>query len=352
MIYEEVRILAINDHEVLAVVRDISDLKMAELKFARSQAELSYHIDNSPLATIRWDREFRVEYWSKQAVKIFGWKSEEILGKGIYEFQLIFEDDIPHVQLVAERLMNGVPQTCQNRNYQKDGTIIHCEWYNSVLMDENRNLISMLSLVQNITKRRQIEIEVAQSLEALSQTAATLKQQMERQHFITHITQQIHQSLNIEKILTTAVKEINRSLNGDRVVIFQFIDGVTKVVKEMVNPEYLSIIDMDIVDNYFSVESINYHLNLNHDLALYSSHIAVQSINYHLNFNREPTSRNLEVTSNEHSAKFVKKASIKSQIVIPIIYSAPQYQDRKSLKLRYKSNCSFEKNRLNHFFPK
>ncbi len=319
MIYEEVRILAINNDEVLAVVRDISDRKMAELNLARSQAELNYHIDNSPLATIRWDREFRIAYWSKQAEKIFGWKAEEVLGKGIYDCQLIFEDDIPHVQKVAEQLMKGLPQTCQNRNYRKDGTIIHCEWYNSVLMDENGELISMLSLTQDITKRKQIEIEIAQSREALSQTAATLKQQMERQNFITHITQQIHQSLNIEEILTTAVNEIKRLLNGDRVVIFQFIDGVTKVVKEMVNPEYLSIIDMDIADNYFTIESINYHLNLNHDLALYSSDIAVKSINYHLNFNRDDTLYGSDTNSNEYSEKFVKQASIKSQIVIPII---------------------------------
>ncbi len=323
MIYEEVRILAINGNEVLAVVRDISDRKMAQLKFARSQEELNYHIDNSPLATIRWDREFRVAYWSKQAEQIFGWKAEEILGKGIYEFNLIFEEDLEHVQKIAGQLMKGVPQTCQNRNYRNDGTVIHCEWFNSVLMDENGALISMLSLTQDITKRKQIEIEIAQSREALSQTAATLKQQMERQHFITHITQQIHQSLNIEKILTTAVNEIKRLLNGDRVVVFQFIDGVTKVVKEMVNPEYLSIIDMDIADNYFTIESINYHLNLNQDLALYSSDIAVKSINYHLNFSRNMPLCDMDTTSNECSEMFVKQASVKSQIVIPII----QYTD-------------------------
>ncbi len=331
-IYEEVRILAINNDEVLAVVRDISDRKMAELNLARSQEELNYHIDNSPLATIRWDREFRIAYWSKQAEKIFGWKADEILGKGIYECQLIFEDDIQHVQQVAEQLMKGFPQTCQNRNYQKDGTVIHCEWYNSVLMDENGNMISMLSIAQDITKRKQIEIEIAQSREALTQTAATLKQQMERQYFITHITQQIHQSLNIEEILTTAVNEIKRLLNGDRVVIFQFIDGVTKVVKEIVKPEYLSIIDMDIADNYFTIESINYHLNLNHDLALYSSDIAVKSINYHLNFSRNMPFCDVDPTSNECSEKFVKQASIKSQIVIPII----QYTDpRKSQEINH-----------------
>jgi PAS domain S-box-containing protein len=338
MIYEEVRILAINNDEVLAVVRDISDRKTAEQNLARSQAELNYHIDNSPLATIRWDREFRIAYWSKQAEKIFGWKAEEVLGKGIYECRLILEEDIPYVQKIAEQLMKGLPQTCQNRNYQKDGTIIHCEWYNSVLMDENGTLISVLSLTQDITKRKQIEIEIAQSREALSQTAATLKQQMERQHFITNITQQIHQSLNIDEILTTAVKEIKRLLNGDRVVIFQFIDGVTKVVKETVKPEYLSIIDMDIADNYFTIESINYHLNLNHDLALYSSDIAVNSINYHLNFSRNTPLCDVDISSNECSEKFVKQASIKSQIAIPII----QYTD--SGKPQEMNHTDYQKN--------
>jgi PAS domain S-box-containing protein len=320
---EEVRIVPYSNDEALMVVRDISDRKMAELKLARSQEQLNYHIENSPLATIRWDREFRVEYWSKQAEQIFGWKAEEILGKNIYDSYLIFEDDIPHVQQVAEQLMKGFPQTCQNRNYRKDGTVIHCEWFNSVLMDENGSLISMLSLTQDITKRKQIEAEIAQSQETLRQTAATLKQQMERQHFITHITQQIHQSLNIDKILTTSVNEIKRLLNGDRVVVFQFIDGVTKVVKEMVNPEYLSIINMDIADNYFTIESINYHLNLNHDLALYSSDIAVKSINYHLNFSRNIPLCDVDVIANECSEKFIKQASVKSQIVIPII----QYTD-------------------------
>jgi two-component sensor histidine kinase len=243
----------------------------------------------------------------------------------------VCEDDIQHVQQEIAELMKLGSETCQNRNYRKDGTIIHCEWYNSVLMDENEELISMLSLVQDITNRKQIEIEIAQSRESLSKTAATLKQQMERQNFITHITQQVHQSLDVNKILTTSVDEIKRLLKADRVAVFQFIDGVTKVVNEKVEPEYLSIIDMNIADNYFTIESINYHLNLNNDLVLYSSDIAVQSINYHLKFKHSDS----EEISDESLGKFVKKSSIKSQVVIPII----QYTD---------SEKSQETNHPNH----
>lgn len=163
MFYEEVRILAINDLEVLVILRDISEQKLAETKLARSQAELNYHIDNSPLATIRWNRDFQVEYWSTQSERIFGWSANEVLGKYIYDCNLIFEDDLEQVQRVAEDLMKGIPQTCQNRNYHKDGSIIYCEWYNSVLMDQSGNLVSMLSLVQDVSDRKLAEESLKQS---------------------------------------------------------------------------------------------------------------------------------------------------------------------------------------------
>jgi signal transduction histidine kinase/CheY-like chemotaxis protein len=46
-----------------------------------------------------------------------------------------------------------------NRNYRKDGSILHCEWYNSVLSDERGELVSVLSLVLDVTARKQAEQE-------------------------------------------------------------------------------------------------------------------------------------------------------------------------------------------------
>ena len=45
----------------------------------------------------------------------------------------------------------------QNRNYTKDGRILHCEWYNSFLYDEAGRFISILSLVHDVTAREQAE---------------------------------------------------------------------------------------------------------------------------------------------------------------------------------------------------
>ena len=137
--------------------QDVSDRKQAEISLKKALKELNYHIENTPLATIRWDQEFRVQYWSKQAEAIFGWKMEEVLGKKMYDWQLIYEDDLEQVHQNASTLLRGKSVTSANRNYHKDGSMLYCEWHNSVLSDESGNLISVLSLVQNVTDRQQLE---------------------------------------------------------------------------------------------------------------------------------------------------------------------------------------------------
>ena len=50
-----------------------------------------------------------------------------------------------------------------NQNYTKDGSIIDCQWHNFVLLDDSGNVISILSLAQDISDRKQAELELKQS---------------------------------------------------------------------------------------------------------------------------------------------------------------------------------------------
>ncbi|WP_088894919.1 PAS domain-containing sensor histidine kinase [Leptolyngbya ohadii] len=119
--------------------------------------ELTHHIETSPLATICWDREFRVTFWSKRAENIFGWTDEEVIGKTPFDWQFVFEADREQVNQIVAQLLNGVSTTCHNRNYRKDGSLVFCEWYNSTLVDEQGNLVSMLSFALDVTDRKQAE---------------------------------------------------------------------------------------------------------------------------------------------------------------------------------------------------
>jgi PAS domain S-box len=147
---------------VIAVIGDISARKQAE----EATRRLEFHVESSPLAVVEWDSDFRVSRWSASAEGLFGWKSEDVLGKHVNEWRFVFADDVDAVALVTNRQREGVEvQGVQrNRNYTREGSILYCEWYNSVLRDERGKLVSVLSLVLDVTARQSAEDERAASL--------------------------------------------------------------------------------------------------------------------------------------------------------------------------------------------
>lgn len=150
-------------------VLDLTDRKQVEAVMRDALQKLNFHVENTPLAVIERDRDFRITRWSKEAEKIFGWKAEEVIGKGSQEWQSIFEEDIEIVNNARTRLLSGIEQqnTCRNRSYTKDGSVVHCEWYNSALIDESGNLVSVLSLVLDVTERERAEEALRNSQERL-----------------------------------------------------------------------------------------------------------------------------------------------------------------------------------------
>jgi diguanylate cyclase (GGDEF)-like protein/PAS domain S-box-containing protein len=144
---------------IYAVHTDIHDQKRNEEALRRANWMLSSHINNTPLAVLEWDRDFRLVRWSPQAENIFGWRAEEVLGMPITGSQLTHEADRPAVTELIEKLMAGEQPraTGLNRNYRKDGETIWCEWYHSCLLDEQGGIVSILSFVQDVSSRIQAE---------------------------------------------------------------------------------------------------------------------------------------------------------------------------------------------------
>ncbi|MEP0783024.1 PAS domain S-box protein [Trichocoleus sp. DQ-A1] len=150
---------------VLSVARDITEQKQTEEALRDALQRLNFHFENSPLAVIEWDCNFRVSRWSSEAEKIFGWKAEEVIGKHPAEWQFVFSEDVPTVDSVIQRLIDSSEQrnVSRNRNYTKDGSVVYCEWYNSALLDKSGNLVSVLSLTLDVTKRKQMEEALRES---------------------------------------------------------------------------------------------------------------------------------------------------------------------------------------------
>jgi PAS domain S-box-containing protein len=145
--------------------------KQAEENLSRATQHLTAHVDNSPLAVVEFDSQLHVIRWSKEAERVFGWTSEEVVGRSIPEIRWVYEEDEELVRRESAGLISGEQSRSLNvnRNYRKDGSVIYCEWYNSGIYDSRGKLISVLSQVLDITNRRNIE-------EALRESEANYRQ--------------------------------------------------------------------------------------------------------------------------------------------------------------------------------
>jgi PAS domain S-box-containing protein len=143
----------------VAIIRDVTDRKIIEASTLDDHKRLAFHVENTPLAVIEWDHEFKVLRWSPAAQRLFGWTTEEVLGKRFSEWHFVVPEDFEAVHQVAQRQNQGQEQhgISRNRNYTKLGTILHCEWYNSALYNESGKLVSVLSLVLDVTVATRIE---------------------------------------------------------------------------------------------------------------------------------------------------------------------------------------------------
>jgi PAS domain S-box-containing protein len=144
---------------------DITEKKNAQLALQQTHEKLSYHINNTPLGVVEFNMSLQIEQWSKRAAEIFGWSKEDLQEQKSLVETLVFQDDIILVEqaihnIVDKNYDNGVLQI---RNNTKDGRVIYCEWYNSVLKDDKGNVTGVIAMVHDITHRKEIQIELEEA---------------------------------------------------------------------------------------------------------------------------------------------------------------------------------------------
>nr|MCU0551159.1 PAS domain-containing protein [Leptolyngbya sp. Prado105] len=129
-------------------VETIRERDQAQEALRGALQRLSFHVENSPFAVIEWDRNLKITRWSQEAEALLGWNATEVIGKQFGSWRLVVPDDLESVDQAIAQLLNGqtTRNMCYSRNFSKDGSIVHCEWYNSVLFDSAGELISVLSL--------------------------------------------------------------------------------------------------------------------------------------------------------------------------------------------------------------
>jgi PAS domain S-box-containing protein len=156
---------------VVTSIDDVTDRTRAREALRRGEERMAFHLDNLPMGVVEWDARYVVLRWSKQAERLFGYTAAETIGKPLAELALVHLDDLPVVAGTIERLSGGAERTVSatNRNVSKSGEVLLCTWHNSVQLDDEGRMASVLSIVEDITERTRAEAGMREANEALAE---------------------------------------------------------------------------------------------------------------------------------------------------------------------------------------
>ena len=125
-----------------------------------------------------------------------------------------------------------------------------------------------------------------------------LRQQSDRERLVTQIAHQIRQSLNLDEVLATTVREVQLFLQADRVLIYRlWDDGTGSAIHETVLPPYLSILGQVFPEEVFPQQ---YHQAYSLGKARSIANVKQADV--------EPC-----------LADFVKRFGVQAKLVVPII---------------------------------
>ena len=156
-------------------------------KLIKSEKRHKILFQNSASAGVVWKKGFIITDWNEQATRLFGWSTNEVLGKNLFEL-LVPEDE-------KERVKNNTDQIPKdtnlhiftNKNILKNRSIIMCEWHNTLLQKvEASDDFEIVSLVIDVTQR--LEEEEILKLQANNDFLTGLP----NRHFFENILEKTH----------------------------------------------------------------------------------------------------------------------------------------------------------------
>ena len=142
---------------------ELAERHRAELALRSSQRKLAAHLEQTLFFFIEWDTQGCIRDWNPAAEKVFGYTRGEALGRSGFELLVPDESRVQLEKVWSDLIAGQGGRFDLSRNRTKDDRGIVCEWFNTLLVDEDGRPIGAMSVGQDVTDR-------VRSAEALGQS--------------------------------------------------------------------------------------------------------------------------------------------------------------------------------------
>jgi PAS domain S-box-containing protein len=154
----------------ILVVRDITERKLLENRLRQGERYQHAVITCSPVALYGIDLNGNVNLWNPSAERIFGWSSDEVMGRPI---PIIPPEKQEEFINLRQRVMAGETLTgIELQRLKKGGQLFNASLSTAPIYGDNHQIIGIIGAMEDITDRKQTE-------EKIRQLNATLEQRVQ-----------------------------------------------------------------------------------------------------------------------------------------------------------------------------
>jgi PAS domain S-box-containing protein len=154
-------------YQYIAIRSDITERKRAEEQI-KEQAAL---LDQAQDAILVRDLDQNILFWNKGAEKIYGWSTEEVIGKNAGE--ILFKDRSAQFDTARQAIIQNGEWKGEMHQVRRDGTEITVESRWTLVRDEKGQPKSILIINTDVTEKKRMESQFlrAQRMESIGTLA-------------------------------------------------------------------------------------------------------------------------------------------------------------------------------------
>ncbi|MDJ1180141.1 PAS domain S-box protein [Roseofilum sp. BLCC_M91] len=225
--------------QILGAASDITQRKKVEEQLRLSERAIAASSNGIVIVDAK-QPDFPVISVNPAFERVTGYSAQDIIGKNCR----LLQGKDRHQQglkTIRQALKEEEGCTVILRNYRKDGTLFWNRISISPIHNDRGTLTHYLGIQNDITELKNAE--------------ARLLEKVKREELFSIITQRIRESLDLQEILRTTVKEVKQLLLSDRVLVYRVLPNYTgQVIAEAVNSGWSSTLDKIFPEETFPVE--------------------------------------------------------------------------------------------------
>jgi len=165
----ESRIVPATDEKVLAIVRNVTDRKLAEMAFLEEKQKAETYLNVAQVMLVAFDKESHITLLNQKGYNVLGYETGELQDKDWFktcvpadEYEITFE--------AFKKLISGENKPLkyyENNVVTKKGEKRLIAWHNTLITDNLGNIKGMLSSGEDITERKQSEQTISMLAHAI-----------------------------------------------------------------------------------------------------------------------------------------------------------------------------------------